>query len=352
MWRRQPPTWSPVTAGMIWAAASEMVRGSPRGTPAGASPVARLAEQLARELGIDKVAPTGSGTDALTMAIAGSAIGRPRVALPAWGCPDLATAADGADARVLLYDIDPRTLSPDLDSLRRAASRGIDAIVVASFFGVPSDLDAVGRIANDAGALVIDDAAQGIGGSWRGRPLGVQGDLGILSFGRGKGRIGGSGGALLVSSERGRAALERLQPAPSSITSGFRQLAVLAGIGLLSHPMLFRIPASLPFLRIGESIYHPARPLQAMSPIAAATLCVGTMAAHREAEARGSPSPRSLVGRAATGPPGRGDGRAAAGRHARMAPISDRDLGGAGQPVGEPRPSRAWNDASVSDSTC
>ena len=67
---------------------------------------------------------TDSGTSALTLAIhtlCGARSNR-LVALPAYGCYDIATAADGADVKVVLYDVSPHTLGPDVTSLKRALS--------------------------------------------------------------------------------------------------------------------------------------------------------------------------------------------------------------------------------------
>lgn len=278
MWRRQPPSWSPVAAGTIWRGLADSRTGDSLMT---------CAAMLAEESGASRVVLTASGTAALTLAMAGSRVGRPRVALPAWGCPDLATAADGADASVLLYDLDPRTLGPDLDSLARVLRHGVDAIVVAHFFGVPVDIDALRPLGSAAGGLLIDDAAQGVGARWRGRPLGSSGDLGVLSFGRGKGRTGGGGGALLVTSEPGGAAVDRIDAtvAPAA-AAAWPEVAALVGLWLLARPSLYRIPASIPFLRLGESIYHPPRPLRRMKPLTAAVLVAGQPAVELESSVR------------------------------------------------------------------
>ena len=121
------------------------------------------------------------------------------VALPAYCCYDVATAADGAGVAFHLYDLEPETLSPDLASLRRSFDAGARSVVVAHLYGVPADLAAVRALAAEFGAIVIEDAAQGSGCEWRGRPAGAHGALGVLSFGRGKGVTGGKGGALLVN---------------------------------------------------------------------------------------------------------------------------------------------------------
>src|SRR5690625_7841010 len=90
---------------------------------------------------------TGSGTDALQRAIvcACQRIGRGAVAaIPAYGCYDIATAAIGAEVRFFLYDIDPVTLGPDLDSLGSAIAAGASAVVVAPLYGAPVACGAAG----------------------------------------------------------------------------------------------------------------------------------------------------------------------------------------------------------------
>ncbi len=108
------------------------------------------------------------------------------MALPAFTCYDIASAAVGAGVRVALYDVDPDTLGPDPASLERVLAAGAGAVVAGPLYGVPLEWDALRALADRHGALLIEDAAQGHGASWRGRPLGSLGDLSVLSFGRGK----------------------------------------------------------------------------------------------------------------------------------------------------------------------
>src|SRR5207344_1715359 len=99
---------------------------------------------------------TDSGTSALRLALEGALRERPRssVALPAYSCYDLATAVIGARARIQLYDVDPRTLSPDLQSLERTLEAGAGVVVVGHLWGVPVALDAVQQLCSRAGALL------------------------------------------------------------------------------------------------------------------------------------------------------------------------------------------------------
>ena len=79
--------------------------------------------------------------------------------------------------------------------------------MVVHLYGVPADPEPVRAALAGAGAVLIEDAAQGAGASLRGRPLGGFGDLSVLSFGRGKGNTAGRGGALLAPWEPAAALL-------------------------------------------------------------------------------------------------------------------------------------------------
>ncbi|MEP6495573.1 MAG: DegT/DnrJ/EryC1/StrS family aminotransferase [bacterium] len=216
---------------------------------------ARARERIARELGARSVTLTDSGTSALVLALR---LAAPNgiVGLPAYACVDLTAAALYAGVRVRLYDIDPDTLSPDLDSVRRMLRRGVDAIVVAHLFGYPADVSSIREIAAHDGVTVIEDAAQGAGGTSNGRRLGGLGELGVLSFGRGKGLCAAGGGALVGAGDRWSAAVESLD-----VPVAGRGLSGLAKTGvqwMLGRPSLYALPSMLPWLHLGEMVYHPA----------------------------------------------------------------------------------------------
>jgi len=252
---------------------------------------------LASAYGSDDVLLTDSGTSALTLAIHASLAGRPgaSVALPAYGCYDLATAADGAGSPVVLYDLDPATLAPDAASLGRALERGARAVVLVHLYGVPVDPEPVRAATEAAGALVIEDAAQGAGAAWCGRPLGSFGDLAVLSFGRGKGNTAGRGGALLAHGAPGAAALARARGEIAPAGRGTKELVQLKAQWLLGRPSLYGIPASLPFLQLGETVYHHAAPARALSAVAAHTLAVTWPLGEPEAAVRRAHAERLLA---------------------------------------------------------
>lgn len=229
---------------------------------------AEVATTLADRFGAAAVALTDSGTSALVLAMRLTAGAGGTVALPAYGCIDLTAAAVFAGVRVRLYDVDPATLSPDLESVARTVARGVDAVVVAHFYGYPADVAGVTRIAAEAGVSVIEDAAQGAGGTLEGARLGALAPLSILSFGRGKGITGGRGGALLLrdAALSERAAALRLGEPPR----GWRDATVASAQWLFGRPSLYSLPASVPMLRLGEMVYHPAHEPSSLSHAAAA----------------------------------------------------------------------------------
>lgn len=272
--RRQPPVHSPLRPRALLKAGRSAVAPDGRAH-------ADVASTLVKRFGAAGVALTDSGTSALVLAMRLTAGAGGTVALPAYGCIDLTAAAVFADVRVRLYDVDPATLSPDLESVARTVSRGIDAIVVVHFYGYPADVVGVTRIAAEAGVSVIEDAAQGTGGTLDGTRLGGLGPLSILSFGRGKGLTGGRGGALLLRdtelSERA-AALRLGDPPP-----GWSDAVAATAQWLLGRPTLYSLPASLPLLRLGEMVYHPAHEPSSLSQ--AAAVLVRDALAYDDAEA-------------------------------------------------------------------
>lgn len=244
-----------------------------------------LATHLTQAFSARRVLLTDSGTSALVLALR-ILVGRGgTVAFPGYACVDLAAAARYAGVRVRLYDIDPATLSPDLDSVSRVLKHGVAAVVVAHAYGFPADVPGVAELALAHGASVIEDAAQAAGGALRGRPLGSFGALTVLSFGRGKGITGGSGGALLAITPGLAERLESIERA-GPIRAGWRDVTVATAQWALGRPVLYFIPSAIPGLRLGEMVFHPAHEPRAISSAAAALVRASLPAAEQEVAAR------------------------------------------------------------------
>lgn len=278
--RSLPPTWSPLTA--------RAVLGARRSAAEAVEDQRGLRALLTERHGARDVLLTDSGTSALRLALTAATrrAGASRlVALPSWSCYDLATAADGADVEVVLYDLDPDTLGPDWAALDAALVHRPAAVVVVHPFGVPVSIAEVRRRAAASGAVIIEDAAQAVSAELDGRSAGSHGDLAILSFGRGKGWTGGGGGALLLGSSAPRdLALPHDLLAPAgSAGSILAKSLVQWGLG---RPALYGIPSALPFLGLGQTVYHPPHAPRHPSPAMAAMLLATNPMLGAEVEAR------------------------------------------------------------------
>lgn len=244
-----------------------------------------LHELLRREYDAAEVVLTGSGTQALQLAIGAAAhrtrTSMPRLALPAFTCFDVATAAVWSELPLLFYDIDPETLAPDLRSFEGALAEGARVVVVNALYGMPVPWEPVARLAARYGAVLIEDAAQGQGARWEGRRLGSLGELSVLSFGRGKGWTGGRGGALLLRGAHAipdhDVAVRAIEPPQGSA------LAATAAQWALGRPGIYGLPASMPWLGLGETRYHEPAPPSGMPASSAVLALASHAAAEREA---------------------------------------------------------------------
>ena len=278
--RRQLPVYSPITATSLLQGTGSLIYGPGRAESS-------IRAWLAREFGVEVFRLTDSGTSALGLALGASAAvtNRPVVLLPAYGCYDLVTAALAARVRIRFYDVDPETLGPDWTSLTAALSNDTAAVLVAHWYGIPVELARVRILADRVGAILIEDAAQGIGGSYQGRALGSTGDFGVLSFGRGKGVTSGGGGALLANTAVAITWLRSANAWPRA-ELGVRGLLASMAQWILARPSWYGIPSALPGLQLGETVFHPPHAPHPMSRSASGLLSQSLRYAARESEIR------------------------------------------------------------------
>lgn len=102
----------------------------------------------------------------------------------------------------VFVDIRPDTLNIDERLIEAAITPRTRAIVPVHYAGVACEMDVIMDIAKRHGLLVIEDAAQGIMSTYKGRALGTIGHMGAYSFHETKNIIAGEGGALLVNDDR------------------------------------------------------------------------------------------------------------------------------------------------------
>lgn len=155
---------------------------------------------LEARTGAHKALLTHSCTAALEMAaILADIQPGDEVIMPSYTFVSTANAFVLRGAVPVFVDIRPDTLNIDETKIEAAITDKTKAIVPVHYAGVGCEMDTIMAIARKHNLLVIEDAAQGIMSTYKGRPLGSIGHLGTLSFHETKNIISGEGGALLVN---------------------------------------------------------------------------------------------------------------------------------------------------------
>ncbi len=105
-------------------------------------------------------------------------------------------------AKAVFTDIRPDTMNIDENLIEDAITERTKAIIPVHYAGVSCEMDKIMEIAKKHNLFVIEDAAQGLMSSYKGRALGTIGDYGCLSFHETKNYTMGEGGALLIKDEK------------------------------------------------------------------------------------------------------------------------------------------------------
>ena len=157
---------------------------------------------LEQRFGARKALLTTSGTTALDMAalLCGLQPGD-EVILPSFTFSSTATAFVLAGARLVFVDIRPDTMNLDERKIEAAITEKTRVIAPVHYAGVACEMDSIMALAKKYGLRVVEDAAQGVMSSYRGRALGTFGDFGCYSFHETKNFSMGEGGALLIREE-------------------------------------------------------------------------------------------------------------------------------------------------------
>ncbi|MDB4991467.1 MAG: pyridoxal phosphate-dependent aminotransferase [Myxococcaceae bacterium] len=203
--------------------------------------------ELAEHVGVPSTFATNSGTSALHLALRLCGVGAGDVVF----CSSLTFIASANSilyqgAQPVFIDSDPETWGMSARALARALheakrSRKLPkAIIVVHLYGQSADMDPIVSIAKHFGVPVIEDAAEALGSTYRGRACGTMGLMGVYSFAGNKIISTSTGGALvshdpaLVARARylGMQARERaLHYEHSELGYNYRMSNVLAGIG-------------------------------------------------------------------------------------------------------------------------
>jgi dTDP-4-amino-4,6-dideoxygalactose transaminase len=164
--------------------------------------VRQLEAEVAQMCGVDHAVGCASGSDALLVALMALEIGPgDEVILPSFTFFATAGAVTRLGATPVFADILPDTFNIDPADIARRITPATKAIIPVHLFGQSADMDAINAIAADHGLTVIEDAAQAIGATYQGHPIGSLGRIGCISFYPTK-NLGGMGdGGMLTTND-------------------------------------------------------------------------------------------------------------------------------------------------------
>lgn len=160
-------------------------------------------EWIERRTGTKKCLLTTSCTHATELAALLSDIREgDEVIMPSYTFVSTADAFVLRGAKAVFVDIRPDTMNIDETKIEAAVTERTKAIVPVHYAGVSCEMDTIMDIAKRHGLTVIEDAAQGILSTYKGKALGTIGDFGCFSFHETKNYSMGEGGALLIQKEK------------------------------------------------------------------------------------------------------------------------------------------------------
>jgi len=261
-----PPTAAPIYCRDIANGVIGMLRGTRE--------IDRFEGEIREYFGVRHCFTLSSGRAALTVILRALRALRPErsvVVIPAYTCYSVAASVIRAGLSLRLCDIDPQTLDFDYTQFEDVFTRDpreILAVIPAHLFGLPSDMDRLKEITADRDIFLVEDAAQALGGECRGKKLGTGGDVGFFSLGRGKPITTVEGGIVITARDDIAREIEG-QVRGMTETSMVPLIVKALLLSLFIHPRLYWFPKSLPFLKIGETIYDEEFELRRLSPFQA-----------------------------------------------------------------------------------
>lgn len=200
-------------------------------------------KELAAKVGIGHAAALASGTAAIHMALKAASVGEGDIVF----CQDLTFAASAnpiiyQNATPVFIDSNLETWNMDPDALEEAFEKypNAKAVIVVHLYGLAADMDKIVELCKKHNAVLIEDAAESLGTTYKGKHTGTIGDYGIYSF-NGNKIITTSGGGMLVSDNEERIAKVRFWATQardkarhyqhSELGYNYRMSNIVAGIG-------------------------------------------------------------------------------------------------------------------------
>jgi dTDP-4-amino-4,6-dideoxygalactose transaminase len=193
---------------------------------------------------------------------------RNEVIIPAFCCYSVPSAIKRAGLKIKLCDVDPDTLDYDYNLLEQLINKGkgagiapnnLLAVMAVHLFGNIANVNRVKCLSSDPDVTIIEDAAQVMGHSNGNKKSGTSGDVGFFSLGRGKSISAVEGGVIVTNNIAIAENIFRESKNLKEYCASEKMMLILKAFALwlFQRPSVFWIPKSLPFLRIGETIYDP-----------------------------------------------------------------------------------------------
>jgi len=236
-----------------------------------------LQKTLKDYFGVKHVFLVSSGKAAFTLilkALKSLSPLRTQVLIPAYTCFSVPSSIVKAGLDIALCDLNSATYDFDHGLFERTVNENTLCAVPNHLFGMPADMDRIMSICRTKGIYVVEDAAQAMGGTYKGQRLGTIGDVGFFSFGRGKNVTCGSGGVIITNSDiiaeqiaREYTVLERPRLSETLI-----ELLKVMVFAIFIHPSLYWFPSGLPFLKLGETFFYKDFPMKRFSGVKAGLL--------------------------------------------------------------------------------
>ena len=235
-----------------------------------------LEDSLRDYFGVRHVFLVSSGKAALSLTLTAlkASSTRTEVVIPAYTCFSIPGAVLSAGLTPVLCDIDASTFDFDPSQLERTLNDNTLGVVAHHLFGIPSNIERVRGLCRQRGITVIEDAAQAMGVTCDGRKLGTIGDVGLFSLGRGKNITCGSGGIVITQSDRIAEDIRRQWPRLDTPPAAelLADFAKLLFMKIFIRPRLYWLPAAMPFLRLGQTIFPRAVDVKRLSGMQAGLL--------------------------------------------------------------------------------
>ncbi len=163
----------------------------------------RVYEIFRERFGVEDMLLTTSGTAALEMAalLIGLEPGDEVIA-PSFTFSSTINAFLLRGARPVFCDIRPDTFNIDEEKIEALITPKTKAIYCVNYAGVSCEMDRINEIADRHGLFVVEDAAQSVGSTYKGKPSGTLSELGCYSFHETKNYVMGEGGAIVLNEKK------------------------------------------------------------------------------------------------------------------------------------------------------